>query len=165
MKAIKVCLLYVTTLLCLIAALLAVTPTIAKSETDRDMADRSVKQFNTLIDKRCGKLLGNTPDRIDCMKLAARYWLENDGKRYENINSSLITGNDLARTFLQLQPKSKVKTFFNSTFIVIAYIVSGIISIITIYCVLYFYGGLLKDFCLAIYLSINSVVLRWHRKK
>lgn len=156
---------YAIALILVVAALIAVVPTIAKSETDREIANRSVKQFNTFIDKRCSKLPGSTPERIDCMKLAAQYWLKNDGKRYENLDSSLITGNDLARAFLQVQPKPKVKTFFKSTFMVIAYIVSGIISIITIYCILYFYGGLLKDLFLTIRSSINSIVLRWHRKR
>ena len=64
------------------------------------MANKSVDEFNDMLDARCGKF-PKSDRRTKCLADASREWIATKGKQYSEIPDSYITGNDLANTFIE----------------------------------------------------------------
>lgn len=64
------------------------------------MANRSVDEFNALLDTRCKKY-PKSKERTQCLVDASKEWLKNKGRQYIEIPPHYITGNYLAKGFIE----------------------------------------------------------------
>lgn len=84
-----------------VSQLWAEPPSISANDHERfaELANMSVKEFDSSLDRAC-------PDRVpvaelkSCLKAAAKSWMESHAGQYEAVPDYYITGNDLAREFL-----------------------------------------------------------------
>ncbi len=63
------------------------------------MATRSVVEFDALLGARCDKY-PKSKERNRCLVDAAKEWLKTKGKHYAGIPPAYLTGNDLAKAFI-----------------------------------------------------------------
>ncbi|MFH0817993.1 MAG: hypothetical protein V1909_05160 [Candidatus Micrarchaeota archaeon] len=64
------------------------------------MATRSVAEFDALLGARCDKY-PKSKEYNRCLVDAAKEWLKTKGKHYVGIPPAYLTGNDLAKTFIE----------------------------------------------------------------
>lgn len=64
------------------------------------MAERSIVEFDSLLSARCDKY-PKSKERNRCLVDASKEWLKTKGKKYVGIPSIYLTGNDLAKTFIE----------------------------------------------------------------
>lgn len=64
------------------------------------MANQSVAEFSALLDNRCGKY-PKSKERTQCSVEASKEWLKTTGRKYLLIPHRYITGNDLAKAFIE----------------------------------------------------------------
>ena len=79
-----------------------VEPEITEKEHEKYslLANKSVDEFNALLDIRCDKY-PKSIERERCLVKASREWLQTKGKKYEGIPPTYISGNDLAKIFIE----------------------------------------------------------------
>lgn len=77
-------------------------PTISDKDHKKysSMANQSVDEFNALLDIRCKKY-PKSKERTQCLVDASKEWLKTKGGQYVGIPPHYITGNDLAKTFIE----------------------------------------------------------------
>lgn len=77
-------------------------PTISDKDHKKysSMANQSVDEFTALLDTRCEKY-PKSKERSQCLVDASKEWLETKGRQYVGIPHHYVTGNDLAKTFIE----------------------------------------------------------------
>ena len=79
-----------------------VAPKISEKDHKKysSMATRSCAEFDALLGARCDKY-PQSKERNLCFVDAAKEWLKTKGKKYAGIPPMYVTGNDLAKTFIE----------------------------------------------------------------
>lgn len=79
-----------------------VEPVISEEEHQKYsiLANKSVDEFNALLEKRCDKY-PKSIERDQCLVKASKEWLGTNGEKYNGIPSTYISGNDLAGKFIE----------------------------------------------------------------